>query len=60
MVLKFLDELKQNVTKDEFKEVLAIATQAIIFNNIGFKKLTKEKEIIDVCNKSLLLLRKMN
>jgi hypothetical protein len=57
MVFKFLKELKENLTQDEFKEVLIIATQDIMFNNVSFKKLTKEKELINICNKSLLLLK---
>jgi len=57
VISKFLKELKQSLTQDEFKEVLIIATQDILFNNVGFKKLTKEKEFIEICKKSLLLLK---
>ncbi len=57
MVSKFLKELKESLPKDEFKEVLIIATQDIMFNNVGFKRLTKENEFIEICKKSLLLLK---
>lgn len=57
MAFKFLEDLKQKVTEQEFKEILTIATQDIMFNNVGFKKLTTEKDLISVCEKSLILIR---
>ncbi|HAK41686.1 MAG TPA: hypothetical protein DCM59_01805 [Clostridium sp.] len=57
MVFKFLKELNQNLTQDEFKQVLAVSAQDIMVNNIGLKKLTKEKEFIEICKKNLLLIK---
>ena len=56
MIFKFLKELKQSLTQDEFKHVLAVVTQDIMVNNIGLKKLTKEKEFIEICKKNLTLM----
>lgn len=57
VVFKFLKELNQNLTQDEFKQVLAVSAQDIMVNNIGLKKLTKEKEFIEICKKNLLLIK---
>lgn len=55
MIFKFLKKLDQKLTQDEFKEVLMITTQDIMFNNVSFNRLTKEREVIEICKKSLLL-----
>ncbi|MEG2412889.1 MAG: hypothetical protein RR948_08850 [Clostridium sp.] len=57
MSFKFLEDLKASITEQEFKEVLTIATQDIMFNNVGFNRLTKEQDLISVCEKSLILIR---
>ncbi|MEG3041581.1 MAG: hypothetical protein RR891_06220 [Clostridium sp.] len=55
--LKELKELKETTTKEEFEEVLIIATEDIKFNNVGFKKLTKAEDVMTVCSRSLNLIR---
>ncbi|MEG2289086.1 MAG: hypothetical protein RSC24_03905 [Clostridium sp.] len=57
MSFKFLEDLKASITEQEFKEVLTIATQDIMFNNVGFNRLTKEQDLISVCERSLILIR---
>ncbi|MEG2918840.1 MAG: hypothetical protein RR851_13005 [Clostridium sp.] len=57
MSFNFLKELRETTTKEEFEEVLIIATQDIKFNNVGFKRLTKAADLIAVCKCSLNLVR---
>lgn len=57
MILKFLKELRAQVTEDEFNEVLNIATQDIKFNQVGFNKLTKAKKFIEICMSSLIAIQ---
>ncbi|MEG0133070.1 MAG: hypothetical protein RR851_10335 [Clostridium sp.] len=57
MLFDFLKELKATTTKEEFEEVLIIATQDIKFNNVGFKRLTKTADLMAVCKCSLNLVR---
>ncbi|MEG1256871.1 hypothetical protein [Clostridium sp.] len=57
MSFDFLKELREATTKEEFEEVLIIATQDIKFNNVGFKKLTRAEDLMAVCSRSLNLIR---
>lgn len=52
------NRIKAGTTDEEFKEVLIMATQDIRFNRVGFKKVTKAQEVIDICERSLKLLRR--
>ena len=58
MILKFLNEIRANITEDEFNEMLIIAEQDIKFNQIEFNKLTKAKTFIEICMSSLILIQK--
>lgn len=49
MLYRYLTELKLSTTKDEFKEILAIATDDIKFNRIGFGKCTGSDKFIEIC-----------
>lgn len=58
MLNKYLSWLKDNTSKEEFKEVLNIATVDIKFNRVSFNKCTSPKEFILICNRSLNMLRR--
>lgn len=58
MLLRYLDELKQVTTKDQFKDVLKITEDDIKFNKIMFNKVTSTHEFIIICNRSLNLVRR--
>lgn len=57
MILEFLNEIRANITEEEFNEMLMIAEQDIKFNQIGFNKLTKAKTFIEICMSSLILIQ---
>lgn len=59
MLFKFLKELKESLTKEEFIEVLQITEQDIKFNQLGFNKLTKAKKFIEICKSSLILVKEV-
>lgn len=50
-------KIAESATKEEFEEVLKIATEDIKFNNIGFKKLTKAEDLKLLLDRSLNLVR---
>ena len=58
MILEFLNEIRANITEEEFNEMLMIAEQDIKFNQIGFNKLTKAKTFIEICMSSLILIQR--
>lgn len=49
--------LAKQVTKEEFIEVLKIATDDIKFNNIGFNKRTKVNDLKLLLDRSLSLVK---
>ncbi len=57
-LLEEFNRIRTMTTAKEFKQIMIMATQDIMFNKVGFKKLTKEKEVIDICKKCFKLLRK--
>lgn len=58
MVIKFLQELRVQVTDKEFNEVLRVAEDDIKFNQIGFGKLTDSKTFIEICMSSLIVVQR--
>lgn len=48
-VFEFLTELKEHVTEEEFKMILAATDADIKFNRVGFGKRTTPKQYINVC-----------
>ncbi len=58
MLFDFFKELKSQTTEKEFKEVLKIATQDLMFNQVKFDKRTSERKVIEVCMDSLILIQK--
>lgn len=50
-------KIAESATKEEFEEVLKIATEDIKFNNIGFNKLTKQEDLKVLLDRSLILIR---
>lgn len=58
MLFDFFKELKSQTTEKEFKEVLEIATQDLMFNQVKFDKRTSERKVVEVCMDSLILIQK--
>lgn len=58
MLFNFFKELKAQTTESEFKEVLRIATQDLMFNQVKFDKRTSERKVIEVCMESLILIQR--
>ncbi|BFK81456.1 hypothetical protein I3900191A7_16010 [Clostridium baratii] len=58
MLLKYLDKLKKVTTKEQFKEVLKITEDDIKFNKIRFNKVTKTQDFIEICNRTLKLVKR--
>lgn len=58
MLFNFFKELKAQTTESEFKEVLKIATQDLMFNQVKFNKITSERKVIEVCMESLILIQR--
>jgi len=58
MLFDFFKELKSQTTEKEFKEVLKIATQDLMFNQVKFDKRTSERKVVEVCMDSLILIQK--
>jgi hypothetical protein len=58
MLFDFFKELKSQTTEKEFKEVLKIATQDLMFNQVKFDKRTSERKVIEVCMDSLILIQR--
>lgn len=50
-------KIAESATKEEFEEVLKIATEDIKFNNIGFNKRTKVEDLKLLLDRSLSLVR---
>lgn len=57
MDLKVLNQFKESTTKEEFEEILDIATQDIKFNNISFRRLTKAEDLKVLLDRGLVLVR---
>lgn len=58
MLFDFFKEMKSQTTEKEFKEVLKIATQDLMFNQVKFDKRTSERKVVEVCMDSLILIQK--
>ncbi len=58
MLFDFFKELKSQTTEKEFKEVLKIATQDLMFNQVKFDKRTSERKVVEVCMDILILIQK--
>lgn len=58
VVKEFLDKLRANTTREEFKEILKATEDDIKFNRVGFKKCTSQKEFISICEVSWNLIIK--
>ena len=58
MLFHFFKELESQTTEKEFKEVLKIATQDLMFNQVKFDKRTSERKVIEVCMESLTFIQK--
>ncbi|MGL5153125.1 MAG: hypothetical protein ACRC7N_21400 [Clostridium sp.] len=50
MVYAFLKELRANTNEKDFKEILKMTTDDILFNRVNFGKCTSPKEFIAVCS----------
>ena len=55
MVLKFLDDLKSKVTKEQFEIILKITFQDIVFNRVRLGKRTSQKQFIEICKRCYLV-----
>lgn len=60
MLIEELDKLKQKTTQSEFRAILTMAEQDIKFNRAFFKKVTGPKYFLEICNRSLTVLRRCN
>ncbi len=58
MLFDFFKELKSQTTEKEFNEILKIATQDLMFNQVKFNKRTSERKVIEVCMDSLILIQR--
>jgi len=58
MLFHFFKELESQTTEKEFKEVLKIATQDIMFNQVKFDKRTSERKVMEVCMESLIMIQR--
>lgn len=58
MLFDFFKELKSKTTEKEFNEILKIATQDLMFNQVKFNKRTSERKVIEVCMDSLILIQR--
>lgn len=58
MLFDFFKELKSQTTEKEFNEILKIATQDLMFNQVKFNKRTSERTVIEVCMDSLILIQR--
>lgn len=52
MAFKFLQWLKQNVTKEQFKVILNATDEDIKFNRVKFGKRTNQKEFVNICSRT--------
>lgn len=52
MAFKFLQWLKQNVTKEQFKVILNATEQDIKFNRVKFGKRTNQLQFVDICSRT--------
>ncbi|MGL4571828.1 MAG: hypothetical protein ACRCVJ_12270 [Clostridium sp.] len=59
MLLQYLDWIKGQTTKEEFTEILKMTEDDIKFNQIGFKKLTRQYEFIFICHRCFNLVRRI-
>ena len=58
MLIKYLDELRNDTTKEEFTAILKMTEEDIKFNKVKFNKVTSANEFIVICNRSLKLVRR--
>ncbi|MDU1314497.1 MAG: hypothetical protein E6940_10620 [Clostridium septicum] len=58
MLIDKLKELKENTTESEFRAILAMTEQDIKFNRTFFNKVTTPQYFLEVCNRSLMVLRR--
>lgn len=49
MLFKYLTELKQNLSKDEFNDFIQDVENDIKVNRVAFGKRTSPKEFINIC-----------
>ena len=49
MVFKFLNDLRNKTTDEQFKDILAATDQDIKFNRVGFGKTTGPMKFIEIC-----------
>lgn len=49
MVLKFLNDLKSKVGKEEFNIIFSMAREDIRFNRTSFNKKTTPEEFVEIC-----------
>jgi len=49
MVFKFLNDLRNKTTTEQFKDILAATDADIKFNRVGFGKTTGPKKFIEIC-----------
>lgn len=53
-----LSTLFPNATKEELQTALAMATDDIKFNRIGFNKKTSLNEVVDITNRCISVLKR--
>ncbi|MFT8352425.1 hypothetical protein [Clostridium saccharoperbutylacetonicum] len=51
MVFRFLKWLKENVTEEQFKDILAATEQDIKFNRVSFNKRTNQITFVNICTR---------
>lgn len=51
MVLKFLNDLKSKVSKEDFNIIFSMAREDIRFNRTSFNKKTSPEEFIEICKR---------
>ncbi|AJA42501.1 hypothetical protein phiCT453A_11 (endogenous virus) [Clostridium phage phiCT453A] len=59
MIKQMLERRVGHLSNDEFKEVMDIVTDDIKFNRINFSKRTNKIELIEIAERSLQALRRM-
>lgn len=58
MVKNYLDWLRVNTTDSQFIDILEMTEQDIKFNKILFNKVTSQREFIEICKSSFIILNR--
>ena len=60
MVLDFLEQLKNKVSKEDYKTIIDMTIDDIKFNRTSFGKKTSPNEFIEICKRCFYALNRCN